>query len=276
MKKILVTTDLSNNSKLGIQFAIQLSLQIPCKLAFYHVFTGIEYNSWNIGSQDNIHFDKVKRLKKIIQKVYERADLKPSDKLNCIVESGIDTESTILNYLKNNAYDYLCVSTKGGGLMKKILGTTTSMLIQHSPIPVFVIPKKYKSKPIDVIWFASDLANLNTELPMVKKVAKPLNAEIHLYHYDYLIEVEEIRANLNQIALKYIAKGIYFHFRKMEVGNTLSELLQKDLHKSKPELLILFTHQHKDWYTRFFLPDNTKEVIFDTKTPLLIFKKTEF
>ena len=275
MKKILVTTDLSSNSKIGIKFVIQLGLQIPCKLFFYHVFTGIEHNSWNIDKNNNYHLEKVKKLKKFVSKIYEQENIPHPEKLHCIVESGIDTESIILNHLKNNSYDYVCVTTKGGGLIKKMLGTTSSMLIQHSPIPVLVIPKKYKPKPINTICFASDLVNLDNELSVVKKFAKPLKAEIHLYHYDYLIEVEDVKANLNKIALKYIAKGIYFHFRKLEIGNSLSELLQEDIKKSKPELLILFTHQHKDWYARFFLPDNTKEMIFDTKTPLLIFKKAE-
>lgn len=36
MKKILVTTDLSNNSKAGIHFAIQLARKASASLIFYH------------------------------------------------------------------------------------------------------------------------------------------------------------------------------------------------------------------------------------------------
>lgn len=37
MKRILVTTDFSANSKAGVRFAIQLALQTKCELVFYNV-----------------------------------------------------------------------------------------------------------------------------------------------------------------------------------------------------------------------------------------------
>jgi len=44
--------------------------------------------------------------------------------------------------------------------------------------------------------------------------------------------------------------------------------------KRKPSIIILFTKIKKTWFERLFYRNNTAEVTFDTKVPLLIFKKT--
>ena len=66
--------------------------------------------------------------------------------------------------LKKIKADYICISTRGGSGLKKLLGTTTSTLIEKSTTPVLVVPKTYRIKPIKEIWYSSDLANLKNEL----------------------------------------------------------------------------------------------------------------
>ncbi len=276
MKKILVTTDFSTNSKSGIRFAIQFASQTKCDLVFYHIFEGVEKNEWNISStnknEKSTHDIQLEKLQKFVAAVYKGCGVEVK-KLKCIVETGIDTNSMINSYVKKNNIDYICISTRGGGVVNKLLGTNTSLLIQNSPAPVIVVPKNYRSKFIDHIMYSSDFSNLKEELTSVKKIAKSLLAEVNVYHYDYLVNVDEVKAKLDKIALKHTAKGIVFHIKKMDIENTLSAHLQKDIAKSKTSLVVLFTKQNKSWYTRLFLRQNTKEVVFDTKTPLLILRK---
>lgn len=276
MKKILVTTDFSTNSKSGIRFAIQYASQTKCDLTFYHIFEGVENNSWdpksgnkNVKSTHDTHLEK---LNKLVLSVYNECNI-PVKKIKCVSETGIDVNSMISSYAKKNAMDYICISTRGGGVIKKLIGTNTSLLIQNSPVPVFVIPKGYRVKPINSILYSSDLANLKEELAEVKKIAKPLSAEINVYNYDYLADVAEIKMNLEKIGLKHKSASVNFHFKKMKIENTIATHLQADAAKAKPSILILFTKQNKTWYERLFLRQNTKEVTFDTKTPLLILRK---
>lgn len=276
MQKILVTTDYSTNSKAGIRFAIQFASQSPCELVFYNVFEGVEDNFWNpkngddtVNSANEVRLEK---LKKFITAIYKESHKRPG-KFSCVVETGIDTKNIIQDFAKKNKFDFICISTRGGGILKKILGTTTSSLIQHSPIPVIVIPKNYRLNPIKEIWYSSDLANLKTELKIVQNFAKTFKANVHVYHYDYMIELDETLNKLNKIAAKHISKGTYFHFEKMKIESTISEHLQKDINKHKPSMVVLFTKQNKSWYERLFLRNNTAEATFDTKTPLLILRK---
>ena len=273
MQKILVTTDYSNNSKSGIRFAIQLAKKMHCELVFYHVFEGITNNNWNSdNTESEEHNLRIEKLKKFVTSVYKAHNLR-LHKFTCIVETGIDINNLIHNYAKNNNCDYIFISTRGGGVLKKLLGNTTSWLIQNSSIPLIVVPKNYRLKPIEDVWYSSDLSNIKNELSMVQNFAKPFKANVHVYHYDYMIELEEVLNNLNKIATKHITKGTYFHFRKMKIDKTISEHLQSDMTKHKPSIVVLFTKQNKTWYDRLFLRNNTKEVSFDTKTPLLILRK---
>ena len=276
MKKILVTTDLSANSKSAIRFALQLASQTKCDLVFYHIFEGVENNIWNPKSGNknvkSAHDSNLEKLNKLVLSVYSECNI-PVKKIKCVSETGIDVNSMINSYAKKNAMDYICIATRGGGVIKKIIGTNTSLLIQNSPIPVLVIPKGYKVKPINSILYSSDLANLKLELAEVKKFAKPLSAEINVYNYDYLADVEEIKTKVDKIALKHKSAGVNFYFKKMKIENTIATHLQADASKTKPSILVLFTKQNKNWYERLFLRQNTKEITFDTKTPLLILRK---
>ena len=276
MKKILVTTDLSANSKSAIRFALQLASQTKCDLVFYHIFEGVENNIWNPKSGNknvkSTHDIYLEKLNKLVLSVYSECNI-PVKKIKCVSETGIDVNSMINSYAKKNAMDYICIATRGGGVIKKIIGTNTSLLIQNSPIPVLVIPKGYKVKPIKSILYSTDLANLKLELAEVKKFAKPLSAEINVYNYDYLADVEEIKTKLYKIGLKHKSAGVNFYFKKLNIENTIANHLQGDASKTKPSILILFTKQNKNWYERLFLRQNTKEVTFDTKTPLLILRK---
>jgi len=49
--------------------------------------------------------------------------------------------------------------------------------------------------------------------------------------------------------------------------------LQEDIRKSRPSMVAMFTKQNRDWFERLFVSSKTAQLGFDTKTPLLVFKK---
>lgn len=276
MQKILVTTDLSNNSKSAIKFAFQLATQMPLEIIFFNVEVGLPNNEWypkKGKNKDKSSYQiRLEKLNEFIQKTINEQNL-PFTKFSTEVEIGIDTTNIILNFATKKKVDFICTSTRGAGLTKKLLGTNTSALIQRSTIPTFVVPKSYRVKPIETIWYSSDLANLANELTTVKKFAQKVNSKVQVYNYDYLADLENIQTKQNKITIKHTTDGVTFHFRKQHIENTISEDLQNDMKKRKPSIIILFTKIKKTWFERLFYRNNTAEVTFDTKVPLLIFKK---
>ena len=146
MQKIFVTTDFSSSSKAAIRFAIQFAKETSSEIIFYNIFEGVADNNWDNKKNATSHkTEHLNKLNKFVEAIYKEHSIKPGN-FKCIVDIGIDTKNLILSSAKKNKVNFICISNKGGGILKKLLGSTTSSLIELSPIPVIVVPKGYKLK----------------------------------------------------------------------------------------------------------------------------------
>ena len=276
MKKILVTSDFSANSKAGIRFAIQLASQAPCELIFYYVKASLAVDAWSQIDYNDANNSENKLLKdklnKFIANIYSTTG-KHADKIECVIESHTYVDGAIIAYAQKCNADYICMSTRGGGLINKFMGTNASSLITTSPIPLIVVPHTYRMKPLKSILYASDMENIGSELKSVEEFAKTFTANIGVYHYDYFIEQAEVKSKFKKIADKYSSAIVSFHFKKNDADLTLLNHLQDDMRKAKPSIIAMFTKQDRSWFERLFLSSKTAELGFDTKTPMLVFRK---
>lgn len=276
MKKILVTTDFSTNSKAGIRFAIQLASQARCELIFYNVMETSD--SSNLADHDytelSVLDDKaqIEKLRIFITDIYKKA-FKKAGELNLVIGNKLNIDAAIINYAQKCRADYICMSTRGGGIVDKFMGTNASLLITTSPVPLLVVPHTYRMKPLKSILYASDMEKIASELKEVQIFGATFDATIAVYNYDYFIEEDEVKSKLNKIAEKYSSGRITFHFKKLYAEIALLQQLQDDIRKSKPSLITMFTKQDRDWFERFFLSSKTAEMGFTTKTPMLVFRK---
>jgi nucleotide-binding universal stress UspA family protein len=276
MKKILVTTDLSANSKAGIRFAIQFAKQAGSTLIFY---TGLEIDQptrWSAGKFNDYVQDQLtsarEKLERFVIDLYKDARIKPG-KYQVVVERIASLRDAVLKYAVANKVDFICMGTRGAGKLKRLVGSNTSSIITSSPIPVFAIPGNYRSTPITDILYASDLSTLSPELTKVKKVAAALKAKVTVLHYDYLYQLEEVRAKFDKVASREKTPGIKFYLEQFNIENSLSFHLKNAVKKFDPSIVVLFTKQNRDWFERLFLSSKSAEVSFDTKKPLLIYGK---
>jgi len=278
MNKIMVTTDFSVNSKAGIRFALQLAKQTKSKLIFFHSQELPKPTRWSLEKYNTYVAVELKkthaRLRQFIDKISHQTGLKASE-AQFVVAEGYEVDHTIIDFAKHINANYICMSTRGASALKKLIGTTASAILTTSPIPVIVVPKTYRVSPISNILYASDFNNLRGELNRVVGFAKTLKARVSVYHYDFLFPVKEVKIKLEKMAAKHASKSVTFHLQKLRVENSLSNHLQMDIKKSKPNLVVLFTKQNRGWYERIFLSSKSAALSFDTKTPLLVFKKRE-
>lgn len=275
-KKILIPTDFSINSKTGIRFGIQLASQNKSSLIFYHFIHFLKPTSWSNEKYDayrNNELESIrKKLHKFITDVYDETGITKA-KFEYIVEQGVEFKESLINHaIKTNA-KFICMSTRGAGKFKKFIGTNASDILTNSPIPVFIIPKTYRRKPITNIMYSSDMANLSSELKLVKDFAGVLKAKISVYHYDYLLDVGEVNKKLGELVKRFIKPGIEFFFKKLNIEQPLGKHLMKDLQKSKASLAVLFTDQKRDWFDKLFLSSKSADISFESKAPLLVFQK---
>ncbi len=278
MKKLLVTTDFSASSKAALRFAIQLASQNNDQLTFFHSYNILRLTGW---SEDVFYSfensQKVviqKKLIRMVKKVYRSMNLVPGE-LDCVVRNGLSADRNILEYAKNNQYNYICISRRGTGkgTGSKIFGSIISRLITKSKVPVIAIPENYRRRDISKICYASDLVRLDEELLQVIDFAGPLKARVEIIHFkvpiDYLMDNKKIAAVIDKL-LKY---RIESRFETLDNEKALIQNMIKVLRNSKPSLMIMFTQQNRSLFEKIFLSSYSAEFAFITKTPLLVFNK---
>ncbi len=276
MKKILVTTDFSANSEAGIRFAIQLASQSQYELIFYNVFQLADINTWtdlNYNDAGSTHIETgADKLRKFIMAIYKKEG-KKAGKVDFIIENKPDVDQSIMAYAQQIHASYICLGTRGGGVISKFLGTNASTLITKSPIPLLVVPRSYHSRPIISVLYASDLEKIEHELEVVQSFATAVNASIAVYNYDEFIDEEGVRNKQEIIARKFKSPQVTFHFEKCYLERSLLDHLKDDIQKINPSVIAMFTKQDRNWFERLFLSSKTAELGFDTRTPLLVFRK---
>jgi nucleotide-binding universal stress UspA family protein len=277
-KKILVTTDLSSNSKAGIRFAMQLAAQNGSALIFFQVIEQVKPTSWSKERYQKFADEEISRkqeeLRRFVQSTYKQAGLTPGT-IEVVVGMGTPVDKTIIEYAKTRKADLICMSTRGAGMIRRIVGTYTSALLMHSPIPVVAVPATYRRLPIRHVLYSTDLSDLKNELKQVKNFADPLQARLSVLHYDYAYDAEAA----NRVVAKAVPAGkdgaVKVLIKKPDLAMSLAEHLNADTRRMKPSVVVLFTRQNRAWFDRLFLPSQTTDLSFDTKVPLLVFRKRD-
>ena len=105
MKKILITTDFSNQSKAAIRFAIQLAAQAHVHLTFFHAYKVLRPSQWNDkvfssyeNSQESLN---EKKLTAFVKTIYRSQNITSVD-FDCIAHHQRSSDPEIMNYAENN------------------------------------------------------------------------------------------------------------------------------------------------------------------------------
>jgi len=276
MKKILVTTDFSVNSRAGMRFAIQLASQENCELTFFHSYYLLKPTSWNKATLreyvDNESQKLAAKLDRFVHAVYKSIGIEPKN-ITSVISESTATGKNIMAFADRKGYDFICLSTNGAGKIRKILGTNTSFLIQESPVPVIAVPSAYKVAPVTSLLFASDLANLKKELNEVISFAKPLDASIEMLHFDYLGEpTSSVKSIAGQVK-KMSRYPVTVHFEKPDELKTFITNVESAIRKTRPSMLVMFTQQNRGFFEKLFLSSKSAEYSFKAKIPLLVFNR---
>lgn len=277
MKKILVTTDFSDKSKAGLLFAIQLASQQKCKLTFFYVHHIPIPTAWNIVRIEEYQKEQITitqaKLKGFVEKVYTGLQV-PASNIKCVVQISVLPEAAIREYAEENKFDFICISTRGAGILERILGTNTGNLINHSAIPVIAVPYKYKPTPITSILYASDLAHFKKEIIKVVAFAKPLKATIELLHLTSVLESIDNLEAAEAAVKKIAAYHINFNIASRSPNESLVTDIETAIKKKKPSMMVMFTEQNRNWFEKIFLSSKSAEYSFNAKVPLLVFNKS--
>ncbi|MCQ6959182.1 universal stress protein [Mucilaginibacter aquariorum] len=277
MEKILVTTDLSLNSKSGIRFAMRLAEQRNAELIVLHVFAVSRSASWTSGKyKEHIAQQKEEQAKRLaaFTRHIERTSKIFKLRYRILAEHGMDTVACILRCTRRYRATFICISTHGARAIKKMFGTHTSELILQSAIPVITVPSNWRQKAFSKILYATDMTDYHRELKKVVAFARPVKATVtmlHLLYKDQPIPDDDMAEKTLAKEAHYPVKLMY---RKMNIENTIIEEIDDVIAVIKPSILVLFTHQDRSAFDRMLFPGIAEEYCFCGNIPLLTFKKS--
>ena len=277
MKKIVVPTDFSDNSKAGLRFALQWSTVEKIEIVFLHVLHILRPAQWTDPYFLQYPESEKKRisrqLEEFVAEAYSEMNMKP-DSYSCVVVEGYSPDLAIIQYCKEcGNIDFICMSTEGAGKFARILGTNTGNLITKSRVPVIAIPGDYHPEPLKRLMFAADFHNYKHELKQVVDFARPLNLPIEVLHFSWPGEALPDAEILESGIKKEFDYPVKLHVEHSDAAHSLVHDLQKQIDESKPSLAIMFTDQSRNLFQRIFLSSKAEQLSFDLKVPLLVFNK---
>lgn len=191
----------------------------------------------------------------------------------CVIQISPFVDSTLLNYAADHAFDFICISARGAGIMEKLFGTTTTNLINQSSVPVMAVPANYRAAKLTSILYASDLSSLGPELKEVIAVAKPLAATVELRHFSAPSEPVTDPAIIQMAVQKFTDYPVRVHLQARNLSITLTDDIEQAVRTVKPSMLLMFTRQNEGFFKRLFLSGNSIDCSFLTTVPLLVFRK---
>lgn len=275
--KILATTDFSDNSKSALLFAANLAKQVPnTAIVFYSAVALIQPETWNLTFYQEYEKEEKKRLTASLEKWVKSTlgnQLKNFSSCKYLIEFVQATEQAIIQASVKNKCHYICIATNGAGILRKLMGTHTAYLVNHSPIPVMAIPSHYKITPLKNILYVSDFENLSGELKKLGTFTSSLKVSTKVLHYARMgVDHPETRKKAT-----LFEQEKYQHIQPVILPTNLEysliERLTKFIKKDKPGLIVLFTKQKKGFFEKLFLPSKAAELTYSTKVPTLIFPK---
>jgi len=275
--KLLVTTDFSANSKGAIRFAQTLSRQTEnIEVIFYHAIHIMKPTVWSDAFFKAYKNDEIERLtadlKKFIHATISRYKGKFSN-VKFVVENCISSEKAILEYAEKSKIDFICIATRGAGMLRKVVGTHTSYIVNNSKVPVMVIPSHYRAKALKRATYLSDFENLKSEVTKITKLLIPIVLHIEVLHYSSIVlDKKKFEKNKELFKTKEF-ENIKLDIQKNNLELSIVERITKYVQKSKPELLIMFTKREKGFFESIFLPSKSVELTYTTKVPVLIYSK---
>jgi nucleotide-binding universal stress UspA family protein len=278
MEKILVTTDQSGNSKAAIRFAIKLAKQRKAELIIIHVYHLLKPFNWTEHAfekhGDSFRENTISELTSFIATIYHEIH-EPIINHQLVMVSNTDVVDGVMEYASRHNCSYICIATRGAGVLTKIFGTHTAKLITHSAVPVICIPSTYHLKEIKHVLYASDLTDYERELVKVVAFARPLHTSVEMMHISYPFEFAFDKELMEATLRKKADYEVTIVKRQRDITNALLEDIDEAIKVSKPSVLILFTHQSRSMFEKLFYPSIAEEYSFYGKIPLLTFNKNE-
>ncbi|MCM4168104.1 hypothetical protein KCTC52924_03657 [Arenibacter antarcticus] len=279
MKKILIPTDFSENSKNAIRYALDLFKETPCH--FYLLYVNIDGSDYlekpvyNLGTnilvekRPKVIEEKLKDLEKFINSAFSKNQDHLFTTLN---EEGFFLKA-IRKHILDKKIELIVMGTRGATEIKEFfMGSNAGDVITKVACDVLIIPDKAQYSGFKQVIFPVDF-----ESPLVEATIKTIRQLIgsqktHLKlvyitksGISLFKEVETLQKQWVEKLSKSIPNPVSFH-------RVVNKKIENGIHhfaKSTNADLIIMISKDYGLIHKLFLDTTVEEVSFTTKIPLL-------
>jgi nucleotide-binding universal stress UspA family protein len=149
IKKILAPTDLSELSKIGVRYALQLAKAIGAEVTVYHAVDYDTLTRYGQRSTAPPHFQPpdehfLDRYQNALSGFLVDCVI-PSVNIREKVDLGT-ADTSIVQLAQSEGYDLIVISTHGKSGLRMSLGSVTQSIVQTAPCPVLSIRAQQAQK----------------------------------------------------------------------------------------------------------------------------------
>lgn len=274
MVNILVPTDLSDLSKIAVQYAIKIANKLGGTVTLLHVINIIQPTRATMRLQlKSLEKDLVDTAKEDLD-IFVRdvsKQLKISEPIKVKVVKGANFNDTIKKEAKKLRTGLIVMGTRGAsGLRKYVMGSNTTSVIEVSHVPVLAVPELGDFKNFKNVVYATDLQHTQQELKTLIPYLEKFGSKVHLIHVtSSLKEVSNLEKKISAIVEK---AGMQNVICKVMVNKKIDEAIEHYVSVSNADLLAMFTHD-LSFFEKLFDRSMTRKMAFHSKIPLLAFRQ---
>ena len=276
MKKILITTDFSENAWNSIFTAIKLYTEVDCHFYILHAFEPSPLNL--MGSKNHqrlsVIYDSLsKNSKKELEEIltYFAINHKNLKHQFSTHSKPGNLEDAVELAVNENDIDILIMGTQGAtGAKEVFLGSNTVKVLKKvTNIPILTVPTGYNFQSLKSVLFATDFTvpYKKNGLEPIIELSKIWKSTIEIVHVSVEFILNEHQES-NKEVLKERLSGLDYKFKNLPFEIDVSKSIDKYTENSHSSILSLIRHQHTFW-EKVIGEAVVKKVAFHSKIPVL-------
>ncbi|WP_452228060.1 universal stress protein [Lacinutrix sp. MEBiC02404] len=275
MKKILLPTDFSDNSKNAIVYALNLFKDDVCTFYVLNTYTPIVYQMeyMQTSSAQFELLDIVKKsslnglsaIKEEIEKTYSNAKhtVETISTFNTLI-------SEIEEQVKREKIDLVVMGTQGASNVQGVLfGSNTVHVFKNIKSPVLAIPSGFEFESVLEVLFPTDygLDFQDNQLEPLLHLASSNHFRVNILHVNYGEPLSE-KQKQNKENLKVYFKHVAHIFHDVKNNNVQDAINEFQL-KTKINLLVMINNKHS-FFENLFFKSTINQIGFHLNIPFLV------
>ncbi len=271
MKRVILTTDFSDNAKTAIEYGLQL---FGSEGVTYTVLNTYREPGTSTAAMVSIAYYLYKESESLLAELKTELEEKyPNHSIETLAKHG-SLYPVVNSLAKNGLADYVVVGTRGASQVQNFfLGSNTMDVLRNVEIPTIIVPKDCEFKNINSVALAVDFKPLQKQdiLKPVVQLAGDQEAEICAFHIQENGQDVMSDESPEVIDFFHTCGDIPHKFENIKNENVAAGI-GSYMDKSNADLMAIVARKH-NFLERLFQKSITKEVSLLASFPMAVVKE---